>query len=111
MLQVDIIQSKTLSLLRQQGIPAHRVYIFVADAEEYEKYHRAIGRDWPNIVIGVRTLWRQRNFITEFFKEGTHIVSWTLAATSKLFASTSWGPKSTSKFGSNMFQHFLFQIS
>ena len=74
--QVEIIQQKTLALLKQQGVPRHRVYIFVADALEYEMYHRAIGRDWPNIVIGVKTLWRQRNFITEFFKEGTHIVSW-----------------------------------
>lgn len=73
--RVEIIQEKTLALLKQQGVPRHRVYIFVADALEYETYHRAIGRDWPNIVIGVKTLWRQRNFITEFFKEGTHIVS------------------------------------
>eukprot|EP00435_Cladocopium_sp_Y103_P045045 s2176_g12.t2 len=73
--RVEIIQEKTLALLKQQGVPRHRVYIFVADASEYETYHRAIGTDWPNIVIGVKTLWRQRNFITEFFKEGTHIVS------------------------------------
>lgn len=74
-LKVGIIQTKTLALLQKQGVSPNRVYIFVADAVEYEKYRRAIGKDWPNIVIGVRTLWRQRNFITEFFREGTHIVS------------------------------------
>jgi len=73
--RVGIIQTKTLALLQKQGVSPNRVYIFVADAVEYEKYRRAIGKDWPNIVIGVRTLWRQRNFITEFFREGTHIVS------------------------------------
>eukprot|EP00438_Fugacium_kawagutii_P017874 Skav216094 [mRNA] locus=scaffold2042:219698:224820:- [translate_table: standard] len=73
--RVEIIQEKTLALLRQQRVRPDRVYIFVADDAEYQQYFRAIGKDWPNIVVGVKTLWRQRNFITEFFKEGTHIVS------------------------------------
>ena len=32
-------------------------------------------RGWPNIVTGVPTLWRQRNFIAAFFRAGTHVVS------------------------------------
>eukprot|EP00440_Ansanella_granifera_P020696 gb/GFBE01022469.1/.p1 GENE.gb/GFBE01022469.1/~~gb/GFBE01022469.1/.p1 ORF type:complete len:518 (+),score=88.59 gb/GFBE01022469.1/:1-1554(+) len=70
-----VISSKTLALLKRQGVPPHRVYVFVASEEEFSLYEREIGHEWPNIVIGVPKLWCQRNFITRFFAEGTHILS------------------------------------
>ena len=69
------LRLKTLALLEEQEIPKHRVYIFVATPSEYAVYREALGEDWPNIVIGQPSLWRQRNFIMDWFKEGTHIVS------------------------------------
>ena len=43
--------------------------------EEYAIYSEALGTEWPNIIVGQLTLWKQRNFITQHFPEGTHIVS------------------------------------
>lgn len=70
-----MIQSMTLALLERQGIPRGQVYIFVADADEHRRYRAKLGDRWPNIVTGVPGLWRQRNFITDFFPEGQHVVS------------------------------------
>lgn len=70
-----LIREKTLALLNSQGISHERVFIFVADDEEYARYVASIGADWPNLVVGVPKLWRQRNFITRFFAEGTHVLS------------------------------------
>jgi len=69
------IATKTLAVLRRQEVPAERVYIFVASNEEYDQYYRAIGKEWPNIIVGVLKLWKQRNFISRFFAEGTHVLS------------------------------------
>ena len=43
--------------------------------EEHAIYSAALGTEWPNIIVGQLTLWKQRNFITKHFPEGTHIVS------------------------------------
>ncbi|CAE7441170.1 ppsA [Symbiodinium natans] len=41
----------------------------------YVVYRKALSQEWTNLVIGVPTLWKQRNFITHFFAEGTHVLS------------------------------------
>merc|ERR1719487_2137837 len=51
------------------------VKIFVADEVERHRYVTELGPQWPHIVVGTPTLWKQRNFITEYFKEGSHVVS------------------------------------
>jgi len=70
-----VIGDKTLALLTRQGIPEDRVYIFVADELERQRYVAQLGKRWPHIIVGTPTLWRQRNFITEYFTEGAHVVS------------------------------------
>ena len=65
----------TLALLDRHGVPRESVFIFVANAEERTSYSTQLGRAWPNIVVGVPTLWRQRNFIMRFFPPGTHVLS------------------------------------
>ena len=77
-----MIKKKTLKLLQKHKVDPLRVFIFVADEDEYTRYRTAIGNEWHNIVIGQPTLWKQRNFITQFFMEGTHIVSGHLFLTS-----------------------------
>ncbi|CAE6972893.1 ppsA [Symbiodinium sp. CCMP2592] len=73
--RAELIQRKTLAVLQRHSIPKDRVYIFVASESQYAVYRSALSQEWQNIVIGVPTLWNQRNFITKFFAEGTHILS------------------------------------
>lgn len=70
-----VIGEKTLALLARHSIPVDNVYIFVADDAERQRYVAQLGDRWPNIVVGKPTLWRQRNFITQYFDEGSHVLS------------------------------------
>ena len=72
---VPLVPKVTLALLDRHGVPRESVFIFVANAEERTSYSTQLGRAWPNIVVGVPTLWRQRNFIMRFFPPGTHVLS------------------------------------
>jgi len=63
---------KTLELLKKNNIDIKQIYIFVV-AEEFEEYKK----HYPEykIIIGVKGLVNQRQFINNYFKEGTKIVS------------------------------------
>jgi|MDSZ01.3.fsa_nt_gb hypothetical protein len=71
------IQSKTLSVLERHGIDARKIQVFVNDQEEgeYEKYRKSLdGNDYSKgieIVRGVPTIGKQRNFIEKYYDEGT----------------------------------------
>lgn len=69
---------KTLSLLSRQGIPARRVTLFVSDKGEKENYATVLnGSPWEgvDIVVGVRGIRAQRNFIVKHFEPNAYIVS------------------------------------
>jgi hypothetical protein len=68
--RLDIIQSHTLAVLELFKIPKNQIYIFVV-ADEYESY--SVLSEY-NIVIGVLGLANQRNFISNYFKEGQMLV-------------------------------------
>ena len=73
--RVDIIQVKTLALLRRHGISSTKINIFVANQEEYDLYNKTINKQLYNkLIIGVIGLKNQRNFIMKYYPEGTHIV-------------------------------------
>lgn len=71
----DLIQVKTLALLHRHSIPANKITIFVANQEQLELYKSKIPV-WlyGNLVVGVIGLRNQRNFIMDYYSEGTHIV-------------------------------------
>jgi hypothetical protein len=63
-------------MLKSNKIPSSIVYIFVANKEEEALYKDAIPKDLYNkIVLGVIGIIPQRQFISEYFKEGQNIVS------------------------------------
>jgi len=71
----DTIGSKTLKFLHLSGYPASRIHIFVADDEEYKLYEAALDEDlYDEIIIGVKGLKDQRNFITSFYPEDEIII-------------------------------------
>jgi hypothetical protein len=69
-----ILQNKTLQLLKQNNIPNHLIHIFIVE-EQLEQY-KSIPTDlYGQLVIGVKGLLNQRNFISNYFTEGQYIVS------------------------------------
>lgn len=70
----DTIASKTLKFLHLSGYPASRIHIFVADDEEYKLYSAVDEELYDEIIIGVKGLKDQRNFITSFYAEDEIII-------------------------------------
>jgi len=67
---------KTLAALARYKIDPKRIYIFVANAAEADIYKATLdATSYNSIIIGVIQIGRQRNFISDFFPEGTYIVS------------------------------------
>ena len=71
----DIIQVKTLALLYQHNINIKKINIFVANQEQYDIYKAKVPAFlYDKIEIGVVGLKNQRNFIMDYYPEGTCIV-------------------------------------
>ena len=69
------IQRKTLRVLREGGVDASRVHIFVSSAEEMDEYVAEYHSEYkPNIIVGQPGIHRQREFIHQFFPEGQRLV-------------------------------------
>lgn len=69
-----ILRDKTLTMLRNKCIPRERVFVFVANQDEHLAY-QSIDPEWYNeMIIGVVGLVAQRQFIDNYFPEGTHII-------------------------------------
>jgi len=80
----NIIYNKTLNTLYKCNIIPTKIYLFLANNEEYLKYIASYNsikdkeyNKWLNkikCVIGVLGLKNQRNYISKFFKEGQEII-------------------------------------
>ncbi len=70
-----IIAKKTLATLRNAKVPSDRVFIFVANEDEYAQYAEALKEvHYGTIVVGVRGLVAQREFIQNHFDIGCPLV-------------------------------------
>jgi len=70
-----ILQNKTLSLLHKLNIPKEIINIFVVE-EEYSDYKLNCNPDMFNqIIIGIIGIVQQRQFISNYYPENTHIIS------------------------------------
>lgn len=73
--RVDIIQKKTLKLLHEHNINPKLIKIFVANQSEYDEYKAQIPSElYGELIIGEIGLKNQRNFISDYYPEGTNIV-------------------------------------
>jgi len=71
----NTIASKTLAFLASVSYPAEKITVFVADEEEALLYYRAIPRTlYGRLVVGVKGLMEQRNFISQHYPEDSIIV-------------------------------------
>lgn len=72
------IKEKTLNILKKSKIHPSNIFIFVANKTEYKLYINSLSDDnyfsKIKIIIGKKGLKNQRNFISSYFPEKTHIV-------------------------------------
>lgn len=68
--------NKTLKTLRSNGIDDKDIYCFLSDASERDEYISELQKvsASPNVINSVKTLAGNRNFIVNYFPEGTKIV-------------------------------------
>lgn len=72
--RVETLEKKTLATLKYYNIPNERIYIFVADEDEKERYEAISDKLYGKIVVAEKGLVNARNFITNYFPEGKPIV-------------------------------------
>ena len=71
----DILKKKTLKVLADYKIAKSRIYIFVANIEEYKLYDETLDKNTYNkIIIGKKGIKEIRNFMAKYFDEGQYIV-------------------------------------
>lgn len=72
----EILRDKTLATLVRGGVDATRVHVFVASEAEAHAYRECLDRaSYGKIVVGVKGIRAQREFISRYFREGQRIVS------------------------------------
>ena len=67
------LRDKTLKVLQQYKIPKEKIFVFVANKEEYEKYKATIPPYYNKLIVGIVGMGNIRNFITDYFPEGKKI--------------------------------------
>lgn len=73
--RTEVLQSKTLAVLKSYGISASKIHIFVADKDEEESYRKALPKDsYGKIIVAIKGIREVRNFITNYFPVGKKIV-------------------------------------
>jgi hypothetical protein len=73
--RAEILRDKTLKTLISQNIKPDKIDIFVANEEEEGKYKDMIDKKLYNkMIVGVKGLVNQRNFITNYYNEGDYII-------------------------------------
>lgn len=67
----------TLSFLKKNKIPENKIILFVANQKEKELYHKNIPKNLYSgkIIVGVKGILNQRNFIIKYFPENKYIIS------------------------------------
>ena len=67
---------KTLKTLKDGGVNKDKIYIFLANKDEKKAYEDVVPKDLYNkMVVGIKGIANQRNFIRNYFKNGEKIVS------------------------------------
>ena len=71
--RANALKVHTLRVLEENLIDKSKIYIFVANDEEYKQY-KEVNPEYK-IIIGVLGLRDQRNFISNYFPQGYNIIS------------------------------------
>lgn len=73
--RAQLCNDKTLSTLHKMSIPKEKIYVYVANKDEYLIYNNTLNKSLYNkLIIGKIGLVHQRQFISEQWLEGENIV-------------------------------------
>ena len=73
--RAEVCRDKTLAMLKHNKIPASKIYVYVANKEEYDEYIKVLDKSSYNkLVVGIKGLVPQRQFIMSKWPNGKHIV-------------------------------------
>jgi arsenate reductase-like glutaredoxin family protein len=73
--RAELCNEKTLAMLKENSIDPKKINIYVANSEEEEIYKKTLNHSLYNhLIVGVKGLAEQRQFISEQYKEGKPIV-------------------------------------
>ena len=64
---------QTLNFLKKENVPIFLITLFVADQDEYDKYYEKYSE--YKIVIGIKGIRNQRNFINNYYEDNEYIIS------------------------------------
>lgn len=71
----DVCKDKTLATLKKHKISNSKIFVFVANKEEYDIYKQTLDKNtYSKLVIGIVGLVPQRDFIEKYFPSGQNIV-------------------------------------
>lgn len=74
--RVHEVTNKTLATLKEGGVSKNKIYLFVANKQQYDLYEKNVPKNlYNNIIIGKKGITNQRIFISQYFKEGQYIIS------------------------------------
>jgi hypothetical protein len=69
-----LLNKKTLKMLHDNNVDKNLINVFVI-AEEYDEYKNTLNPDYYNeLIIGKKTLIAQRNFIENYYEEGSNLL-------------------------------------
>jgi hypothetical protein len=74
--RAELLNRKTLKTLAEYNIPRNRIYVFVANKTEEQIYKEKLNKDlYGHLIVGVKGLKNQRNFISRYFPDGKEILN------------------------------------
>ena len=74
------ISHKTLAYLRYVNYPREQITLFVSDIAQRDLYSMNVPAElYGSIVVGVKGLKEQRNFITNYYPENSLLISMDLS--------------------------------
>lgn len=69
------LKNATLSVLREQHIPAELIDVFVANEEERAEYAATLDpTSYANLIVAVPGMGAVRNWMTDYYAEGQHVL-------------------------------------
>ena len=74
--RAELLNRKTLKILAEYNVPRNRIYVFVANKTEEQIYKDKLNKDlYGHLIVGVKGLKNQRNFISRYFPVGKEILN------------------------------------
>ena len=71
-----VLANKTLKTLIEGNVNKNRIFLFVANKEQYKLYEDIVPKNMYNqIIIGKKGITNQRKFIAKYFPEGQYVIS------------------------------------